>query len=66
MVVRISGTFVLLIVGIAENLGILSVKRMPVCASDGCPSDFGVHEHNEPSVFDEPPVFDELAVFNEL
>ena len=51
MVVRISDVGVLLIVGIAENLGILSVKQL-----HGCASDFGMHEHDESAVFDEPVV----------
>jgi hypothetical protein len=51
VIVSISGVGVLLIIGIAANLGILSVKQL-----HGCESDFGVHEHDEPAVFDESVV----------
>jgi hypothetical protein len=42
---------VLLIVEIAENLEIFSVKQLQGCASDSGASDFGVQEQDELSVF---------------
>jgi hypothetical protein len=42
---------VLLTVGITANLEIFSVEQL-----HGCASGFGVHEHDEPSVFDESAV----------
>jgi hypothetical protein len=53
VVVRISEVGVLLIVGIEENLVVLSVKQLHGFASGSGASDFGVHEQDELSVSNE-------------